>query len=434
MFKFHEMERIALQKLIEWKKKKNRKPLIIQGARQVGKTWLMNEFGKKAFKKQVYINFESSKRLKNIFESDFNIERIISIFEIEAGTKIDTSTLIILDEIQEAEKGITALKYFYEKAPQHFVMAAGSNLGVSLQKNNSFPVGKVDLMTLYPLTFEEFLINHNEELLSKYLFENSWKIIFPFHEKLVELLRTYYFIGGMPEAVNSFLEYKDFKKVRIIQRNILSGYENDFAKHAPLEIVAKIKIVWNSIVSQLSKENKKFIYGHLKKGARAKEFENAINWLLQSGLVYKSYRVSKPGIPLKAYAEEDNFKLYVLDIGLLNAMADVDEKILLQKNKIMVEFKGAMTEQFVAQELKIEHELFYWSTEKASSELDFLIQKKNHVVPIEVKAELNLKAKSLKVYLENFSPVNAIRTSMNFYRKEKHLINMPLYAIGKINL
>ena len=424
------MERKALQKLAEWKIKKGRKPIIIQGARQVGKTWLMKEFGKKAFKKTVYINFESSKRLQNIFESDFNIERIISIFEVEFETKIDNNTLIILDEIQEAKKGITALKYFFEKSPQYFIVAAGSYLGVSLQKNNSFPVGKVDLMTLYPLTFEEFISNSKEKLLAKHLQEKNWKVLSPFHDKLVDLLRTYYFIGGMPEAVNSFFEKRDLHLVREIQKNILSGYENDFAKHAPIEIVPKIKMVWNSIISQLSKENKKFMYGDLKKGGRAKEFETAINWLENSGLIYKSHRVSKPGIPLKSYADSDVFKLFLLDTGLLNAMADVDEKILLQKNKILTEFKGAMTEQFVAQELRIKQELFYWANEKSVAEIDFLVQKKNTIIPVEAKAEENLKAKSLKVYKDKFHPENAIRTSMNFYRKEKQLTNVPLYSIG----
>jgi predicted AAA+ superfamily ATPase len=424
------MERKALQKLAEWKIKNGRKPIIIQGARQVGKTWLMKEFGKKAFKKTVYINFESSKRLQNIFESDFNIERIISIFEVEFETKIDNNTLIILDEIQEAKKGITALKYFFEKSPQYFIVAAGSYLGVSLQKNNSFPVGKVDLMTLYPLTFEEFISNSKEKLLAKHLQEKNWKVLSPFHDKLVDLLRTYYFIGGMPEAVNSFFEKRDLHLVREIQKNILSGYENDFAKHAPIEIVPKIKMVWNSIISQLSKENKKFMYGDLKKGGRAKEFETAINWLENSGLIYKSHRVSKPGIPLKSYADSDVFKLFLLDTGLLNAMADVDEKILLQKNKILTEFKGAMTEQFVAQELRIKQELFYWTNEKSVAEIDFLVQKKNTIIPVEAKAEENLKAKSLKVYKDKFHPENAIRTSMNFYRKEKQLTNVPLYSIG----
>ncbi|MFN5459425.1 MAG: ATP-binding protein [Bacteroidota bacterium] len=424
------MERKALQKLAEWKIKNGRKPIIIQGARQVGKTWLMKEFVKKAFKKTVYINFESSKRLQNIFESDFNIERIISIFEVEFETKIDNNTLIILDEIQEAKKGITALKYFFEKSPQYFIVAAGSYLGVSLQKNNSFPVGKVDLMTLYPLTFEEFISNSQEKLLAKHRQEKNWKVLSPFHDKLVDLLRTYYFIGGMPEAVNSFFEKRDLHLVREIQKNILSGYENDFAKHAPIEIVPKIKMVWNSIISQLSKENKKFMYGDLKKGGRAKEFETAINWLENSGLIYKSHRVSKPGIPLKSYADSDVFKLFLLDTGLLNAMADVDEKILLQKNKILTEFKGAMTEQFVAQELRIKQELFYWTNEKSVAEIDFLVQKKNTIIPVEAKAEENLKAKSLKVYKDKFHPENAIRTSMNFYRKEKQLTNVPLYSIG----
>ena len=426
------MERNTLQKLEDWKKKRGRKPLIIQGARQVGKTWLMKEFGKKSFKKTVYINFESSKQLQTIFETDFNIERIISIFEIESGNRIDNNTLIILDEIQEAKKGITALKYFQEKSPHYFIIAAGSYLGVSLQKNNSFPVGKVDLMTLYPLSFEEFLFNSKEKLLAQHLSDKNWKVLSPFHDKLVEMLRTYYFTGGMPEAVNSYFVNRDFRKVREIQKNILIGYENDFAKHAPIDSVPKIKMVWHSIISQLSKVNKKFMYGDLKKGGRAKEFETAIEWLLHSGLIYKSHRVTKPGIPLKSYADTGVFKLYLLDVGLLNAMADVDEKILQEKNKIMVEFKGAMTEQFVAQQLKINQELFYWVNEKSVAEVDFLIQKKNKIIPVEAKAEENLKAKSLKVYAEKFHPEMVIRTSMKFYRKDSKLSNIPLYAIGML--
>lgn len=427
------MKRLFINELQKWKESTNRKPLIIQGARQVGKTWIMKEFGRQHFGNVVYINFESSLRLQTIFLNDFDIRRIISVFEIETGISIQPqTTLIILDEIQEAEKGLTALKYFNENAPEYFVLAAGSLLGVSLQKNNTFPVGKVDFLNLYPLSFEEFLINSNETALNTALKNKNWNVIDPFHEKLIYYLRLYYFIGGMPEVVNTYLETKNFEQLRIIQNNLLLGYENDFAKYAPIEIVPKIRLVWQSILGQLAKENKKFIYGQIKKGARAKEFEAAINWLTNAGMLHKCMKVKKPVIPLKTYVDYDVFKLYLLDIGLLNAMANVSEQILLNKNQILIEFKGALTEQFVCQELKLNYELFYWTAENATAELDFIIQKEQEIIPIEVKAEENLKAKSLKVFVENFENKNAIRTSMNKYRKEDWLENMPLYCVMSI--
>jgi len=422
------MIRLIIDELKQWKAKQNRKPLIIQGARQVGKTYVMKDFGTNYFKKHVYINFESNSNLQSVFEPDLNIARIITVFEIETGVNIDEETLIILDEIQEAKGGLTALKYFYENAPQYYLIAAGSFLGVSLQKGHTFPVGKVDFLRLYPMSFEEFMLNLHEELLLKNLKDHNWEVLIPFHEKLISLLRLYYFVGGMPEAIQTYIDSKNMKQVRAIQNNILLGYENDFSKHAPIEIVPKIRMVWQSIIGQLAKENKKFIYGQLKTGARAKEFENAINWLVNSGLVHKSNRITKPGIPLQSYAHIDAFKLYLLDIGLLNAMAGLGEKILLQKNQIMVEHKGAMTEQFVAQELKIKQELFYWSAENGTSELDFILQKDDTFIPLEVKAEENHKAKSLKVFVEKYKPAHAIRASMSFYREDDWLINFPLYA------
>lgn len=422
------MIRLIIDELKQWKAKQNRKPLIIQGARQVGKTYVMKDFGTNYFKKHVYINFESNSNLQSVFEPDLNIARIITVFEIETGVNIDEETLIILDEIQEAKGGLTALKYFYENAPQYYLIAAGSFLGVSLQKGHTFPVGKVDFLRLYPMSFEEFMLNLHEELLLKNLKDHNWEVLIPFHEKLISLLRLYYFVGGMPEAIQTYIDSKNMKQVRAIQNNILLGYENDFSKHAPIEIVPKIRMVWQSIIGQLAKENKKFIYGQLKTGARAKEFENAINWLVNSGLVHKSNRITKPGIPLQSYAHIDAFKLYLLDIGLINAMAGLGEKILLQKNQIMVEHKGAMTEQFVAQELKIKQELFYWSAENGTSELDFILQKDDTFIPLEVKAEENHKAKSLKVFVEKYKPAHAIRASMSFYREDDWLINFPLYA------
>ena len=427
------MNRLAIQELITWKNAKIRKPLIIQGARQVGKTWLMKEFGKQEFQNVAYLNFESSNRLREIFLFDFNIERIIAVIEIEVKQKIDPqNTLLIFDEIQEAEKGLTALKYFYEQAPEYHIVAAGSLLGISTQKNNSFPVGKVDFLSLFPMSFMEFLENIGEQQLANQLQNKNWKLIETFHEKLVEILRLYYFVGGMPEVVSNYIEEKNLDTVRSIQRKILAGYENDFAKHAPNEVVPRIRLVWNALISQLAKENRKFIYGQIKKGGRAKDFETAINWLVDAGLVLKVNRIEKPTLPLNAYADFDAFKLFLLDIGLLNAIADLDPRILLEKNNILTEFKGALTEQFVCQQLKIKRELYYWTASNATAEVDFVLQSQNEIIPIEVKAEENLKSKSLKVYLEKYAPKTAIRTSMSKYRQEDWLTNIPLYGVSEI--
>ncbi len=427
------MNRLLIKELIDWKTAINRKPLIIKGARQVGKTWLMQKFGAQHFKQVVYLNFESSQRVQNIFKPDFNISRIIEVIEIETNQKIDAATtLLIFDEIQEAEKGLTALKYFYEQAPQYYIVAAGSLLGISLQKNKSFPVGKVDFLQLYPLSFIEFLINLGHSKLVDNLVLKNWEVIASFHQKLVELLRIYYFVGGMPEAVANYIENKNLDTVRQIQQKIIIGYQNDFAKHAPNDIVPKIKLVWQSLISQLAKENRKFIYGQLKKGARAKDFETAINWLVDAGLVLKVNRIQKPTMPLNAYADFDAFKLFLVDIGLLNAIANLDPKILLEKNNILTEYKGALTEQYVCQQLKITTDLYYWVAENATAEIDFVIQQYNKVIPIEVKAEENLKSKSLKTYVQKFETETAVRTSMSPFRAEDWFTNWPLYAIGKM--
>lgn len=427
------MNRLLIQGMVAWKNSKNRKPLIIQGARQVGKTWLMKEFGKREFEQVVYLNFENSSRLSQLFAVDFNIERIITIIEIETNQKITpATTLLIFDEIQEVEKGLTALKYFQEQAPQYYIVAAGSLLGISLQKNNSFPVGKVDFMKLYPMSFMEFLENNGEQRLVEQVKNKNWDVINAFHEKLVYQLRLYYFIGGMPEVVANYLENKDLEIVRSLQQKIILGYENDFAKYAPNEIVPKIKLVWNTLISQLAKENRKFIYGQIKKGARAKDFEMAINWLVDAGLVLKVNRIEKPTVPLNAYADFDSFKLFLVDIGLLNAIGNLDKKILLEKNSILTEYKGALTEQFVCQQLKINADIYYWVASNATAEIDFVFQKQNEIVPIEVKAEENLKSKSLKVFVDKFENKNAIRTSMSKFRSENWLTNIPLYAIDAI--
>lgn len=427
------MNRLLIQEMVAWKNSKNRKPLIIQGARQVGKTWLMKEFGKREFEQVVYLNFENSTRLNQLFAVDFNIERIITIIEIETNQKIiPETTMLIFDEIQEVEKGLTALKYFQEQAPQYYIVAAGSLLGISLQKNNSFPVGKVDFMKLYPMSFMEFLENNGEQRLVEQVKNKNWDVISAFHEKLVDQLRLYYFIGGMPEVVANYLENKDLEIVRNLQQKIIIGYENDFAKYAPNEIVPKIKLVWNTLISQLAKENRKFIYGQIKKGARAKDFEMAINWLVDAGLVLKVNRIEKPTIPVNAYADFDSFKLFLVDIGLLNAIGNLDKKILLEKNSILTEYKGALTEQFVCQQLKIKADIYYWVASNATAEIDFVFQKQNEIVPIEVKAEENLKSKSLKVFVDKFENNNAIRTSMSKFRTENWLTNIPLYGIDAI--
>ena len=425
------MERFALKELIAWKQSKRRKPLIIQGARQVGKTWLMKEFGKREYEQVAYVNFESSTVLKSLFKDDFDINRMITALQIETGIKINAeNTLIIFDEIQEAEKGITSLKYFNENAPQYHIIAAGSLLGITFHQKTSFPVGKVDFLNLYPMTFSEFLLASGQKPLFELLKSNDWPMITDFKTKLIDHLRHYYYIGGMPEAVYSFITENDFEEVRTIQKNILEAYEHDFSKHAPKEIVPRIKMLWQSIPAQLSKENKKFIYGLVKQGGRAKEFELALSWLTDCGLVHKIHRISKPAIPLVSYLDLSAFKLYVLDVGLLSAMGDLTKQTLLMGNSIFNEFKGALTEQFVLQHLKSRKDLqiFYWSSDTSVAELDFVIQWHGNVIPIEVKAEENLKAKSLKSFHQKFSPVNSIRTSMADYRKEDWLTNVPLYA------
>lgn len=426
------MERQAMQYLNNWKDKKNRKPIIIKGARQVGKTWLMREFGKINFKQTAYVNFESSSFLKNLFVENFNIKRIISAIEIETGLTINArDTLIILDEIQEADGGITALKYFYENAPDYYIVAAGSLLGISLHKHTSFPVGKVDFIDLYPLNFEEFLLARGEQQLLTLISTKDWELVKQFKLKYINLLRQYYYVGGMPEAVLYFSETEDYHEVRQIQNRILTSYEQDFSKHAPTEIVPRIRMLWNAIPAQLAKENRKFIYSAVKKGSRAKDFELALSWLSDCGLVHKVNRISKPGIPLKAYEDFNAFKLFTVDVGLLAAMGNISAKTLLNGNVIFEEFKGALTEQYVLQQLKTMEEMaiYYWSSEKSSGEIDFILQLGGNIFPVEVKSEENLQAKSLKAFYQKYPNTIAVRTSMSDYRKEDWITNIPLYSI-----
>lgn len=429
------MERTAMKQLRSWKNNPSRKPLIIRGARQVGKTWLMKEFGKNEYKQTVYINFESSKRLNTLFQENYDVQRIITALQIESGIQINPeNTLIIFDEIQEAGGAITSLKYFCEDAPQYHVMTAGSLLGVAMHKHTSFPVGKVEFLDLHPLSFTEFLKAMEQQPLLDLLKNRDWDLIKTFKKKYIQLLRYYYYIGGMPEPVLSYKDHSDFNEVRNIQKRILLAYEQDFSKHAPSETVPRIRMLWNSIPAQLAKENRKFIYGAIKKGSRAKDYELALSWLIDCGLVHKVCRVSKPGIPLKAYEDNSAFKLFIADVGILGAMGDIDVRTIIEGNVIFEEFKGALTEQYVLQQLITIKEMVirYWSAERSSAEIDFLVQYSGKVIPVEVKAEENLQAKSLKSFRQKHSPSLAVRTSMSDYREEDWMTNLPLYAISEI--
>ena len=429
------MYRTAIEQLIEWKANERRKPLIIRGARQVGKTWLMKEFGDSSYEKVVYVNFDNNEQMRNLFEGSLEISRLITGLELYAGHKIDSdNTLLIFDEVQEVPKALTSLKYFNEQAPQYQIICAGSLLGVALHEGTSFPVGKIEFMDLYPLSFVEFMIAMNKSQYVDLLQDGNFDMAVTFKQDFIDILKYYYYVGGMPEAVQAFVDSRDFNEVREIQQNILTAYEQDFSKHAPNETVPRIRMLWNSIAAQLAKENKKFIYGLIKEGARAKEFELALLWLTDCGLVHKIHRVSAPNLPLKAYEDLKAFKLFLVDIGLLSCMVGLQQKVLLDGNELFKEFKGALTEQYVLQQLKTIKGLnvYYWTADRGSAEVDFIIDNGSNVIPIEVKAEQNLKAKSLKVYQEKYQPKIAVRTSMADYKKEERLLNLPLWAISKI--
>ena len=431
------MYRIAIEKLYKWKNSKRRKPLIIEGARQVGKTWLMKEFGKQAYADTVYINFDSNSRMADLFSADLDTDRLIMGLELYAGRKINPdNTLLIFDEVQEVPRALASLKYFYENAPQYHIVCAGSLLGIALHQGTSFPVGKVDFLKLYPLSFSEFLMATGNERFAELLKNQDYEMITSFKQTYIDALKHYYFVGGMPEAVQSFAESKDFNEVRAIQKRILAAYEQDFSKHAPNEIVPKIRMLWNSIPSQLARENKKFIYGLVREGGRAREYETAIMWLSDCGLVHKVSRVNAAGIPLKAYEDLKAFKLFIVDVGLLGCMTGLRQRTLLDGDDLFVEFKGALTEQYVCQQLKTIEDLgiYYYTNDRGSCEIDFVVDTGEQIVPIEVKAETNLRAKSLKTYRERFEPELSVRTSMADYKKEDWLLNLPLYAIENIKV
>ena len=418
------MYRIAIEKLYRWRESKRSKPLIIQGARQVGKTWLMKDFGSKAYADTVYINFDSNSRMAELFASDLNTDRLIMGIELYAGRKIDpNNTLLIFDEVQEVPRALSSLKYFYENEPQKHIVCAGSLLGISLHEGTSFPVGKVEFLSLYPLSFKEFLMATVGERFAELLDRQDYSMITSFKQTYMDALKQYFFVGGMPESVQSFAEEKDFNEVREIQKRILAAYEQDFSKHAPIEIVPKIRMVWNSIPSQLAKENKKFIYGLVREGGRAKEYEAAIMWLCDCGLVHKVSRVNAARIPL-----------FIVDVGLLGCMTGLRQGALLDGNDLFTEFKDALTEQYVCQQLQTIDDLgvYYYTNDRGSCEVDFIVDTGEQIVPVEVKAEVNLKAKSLKTYREKFNPEISVRTSMADYKKEDWLVNLPLYAVEEI--
>ena len=426
------MYRTAMTQLQEWKMKKRHKPLIIRGARQVGKTWLMKQFGAREYDSTVYINFDNNERMRTLFEGGLEIERLVTGLELYAGHKIDPeNTLLIFDEVQQAPRALASLKYFNEDAPQYQIICAGSLLGVALHQGTSFPVGKVAFLDLYPLSFFEFLMAMGKEQYVELLQKGDFATATAFKQDYVDLLKHYYYVGGMPEAVQAFVNDRDFNEVREIQRSILAAYEQDFSKHAPNEVVPRIRMLWNSIPAQLARENKKFIYGLIKEGARAKEYELALLWLTDCGLVHKVHRVTAPGLPLKAYEDLKAFKLFLADVGLLSCMVNLRQDILLDRNELFKEFKGALTEQYVLQQLKTVKDLniYYWTADRGTAEVDFLIDNGSDVIPVEVKAEVNLQAKSLKVYREKFRPKLSIRASMADYKKDDWLLNLPLWAI-----
>lgn len=427
------MNRDAINQLVKWKNSARRKPLIVEGARQVGKTWLVKEFASLYYKNIAYVNFEEQVYLRNLFEADFDVERILTAISAATHQKyVPGETLIFLDELQEATNGITALKYFNENLSEHHVIAAGSLLGLELHKQTSFPVGKVQFMTLYPMSFLEFLDAVGEASLAKMIKIGDWSNLQIFAPRLREILKQYYYVGGMPEAVLSFSENRDWIEVREIHNEILESYDRDFSKHAPEEIVPRIRLLWRSLPSQLSKENRKFIYGLVKEGARAREYEIALQWLFDGGMIYKVPNVTAPRIPLKSYEDKSAFKIFMVDIGLLGAMSGLDSETIVNGNKIFTEFKGALTEQYVLQQLILKYQPFYYSKLNAQQEIDFLIQSAGRVIPIEVKAEENLKAKSLSQFVKDNSCEQAYRTSMSNYRQESWMTNLPLYCIQTV--
>ena len=433
------MKRKLYKALIDWKNDPDRKPLVLEGARQVGKTWLLREFGKNEYQNLVYVNFHDDPEAQQIFRVDLKVERIMYLLESITHQKITAGkTLIFMDEIQEAYRGLDSLKYFCENAREQHIVVAGSLLGTTHRKGESYPVGKVNLLTLYPMTFEEFLWAKGEERVAEMLARTDWEMLQILDSQVQELLRQYYYVGGMPEAVLQYTTKGDINKVRRIHKEILRAYDNDFAKHAGDE-TERIRMVWESIPHQLAKENKKFIYGAVKEGGRARDFEMAIEWLVRAGLVYKIRRCKNPAMPLKFYEDFDAFKLYLLDVGLLGAMSKASPRLMLINNGVFTEFKGAFTENYVLEQLKSMDDLdaYYFSKDNSTQEVDFLVQTAERIIPIEVKAEENVKSKSLKQFVtvdHADKHLKGLRCSMKPYVDQDWMENIPLYGIlGYIN-
>ena len=426
------MERIVIKQFIEWKNNPKRKPLILNGARQVGKTWILREFAHREYAKEAYIFCRKNELARRIFKQDFDTDRILMSLRALSGVDITPGdTLIILDEVQDIPEAIESLKYFHENIPEYHIAVAGSLLGISMHSEVSFPVGKVDEINLYPMNFEEFLLAKGEKEIYKLLIAQNFDIINTLHDKFINLLRQYYYVGGMPEAVKEYVESGALKEVRKIQKSILAGYARDFSKHAPQEQVPRIEMVWHSMPSQLFKENKKFIYGTLRKGARANDYELAIRWLVDAGLLYKVPRIRKLALPLNIYEDLSAFKLFTLDIGLLGAMADVEASQILINENAFMEYRGGMTEQYVLQQM-VSHgtgPVYYHTTEDSRLEIDFIIQRDGRPIPIEVKAGGNVRANSLSRLLSETPDLHAIRYSMLPYKEQGQLTNIPLYAV-----
>lgn len=425
------MKRKIYNQLLKWKEDKDRKPLILLGARQVGKTWIMQHFGKEEYKKVAYVNCDDEPRMKQLFELDYNIERILLTLQAITGIKVTPGdTLIILDEIQETPRALHSLKYFCEKAPEYHVMVAGSLLGVTLGKGESFPVGKVDMLSMYPMDYEEFLEATGNDGWLEVLHSKDWALIEMMMPKMIELLRQYYYVGGMPGVVSKFIENANLQQVRTLQQKILEAYRRDISKHTSETESARIRQVLDSLPAQLAKENKKFIYGAIRKGARAKDFEIAIQWLLDAGIIYKVNRIKEPKVPIKFYEDFDAFKLFMLDCGLLACMVDAPADQMLIGNNIFTEFKGALTEQYVMQQLKVLGlSPYYWSNAKTPAEIDFIIQKGSRIIPIEVKAEENVRARSLSQFIKDNPQLKGLRISMKGYVNQDWMENIPLIAI-----
>ena len=424
------MKRLIINQLISWKENSQRKPLILNGARQVGKTYILKAFGKLHYRNVAYVNLDSQKELAKVFEQDFNVTRIIRSLSAFLNIHIEPQhTLIVLDEVQECPAALHALKYFCEDAPEYHVVVAGSLLGISLHGNSSFPVGKVDMLRMFPLTFEEFLMALGEEQLIKLMKDGETEVIDTLSGRFVDCLRQYYYTGGMPAVVKEYITSGNLQSVRQLQKQILFDYRRDFSKHAPAEQVTRINLVWDSIPAQLARENKKFIYGALKKGGRAKEFEMAIQWLIDAGLVYRVYRANKPSLPLKFYEDLSAFKLFSLDVGLMGAMADSPAEAVLVNNQAFVEYKGAMTELYVLTQLQPTGiPIYYYSSNDSLSEIDFLVQSGARIVPIEVKAEVNVKSKSLSAFIQKHPDLTGLRLSLLPFQTQDWMENRPLYA------